>query len=604
MPVFVATTTGELSLLQHEEPETGVGSWSGGSQIGAGWTQMKIVGGPDGRVYSIPQNGELRRLRWNGTGWDSVNGGQHEVIGTGWNRYTTPEYSNRITVDERGHFYTVEPDGNLHQWVHNETSKTWTHRIIDTGWSQYNLVVAAGNGVIWARKPDGNFYRFRYHTESQRWLQREKNLGIGWNSFSAVFSPGADIFYAVRPDTGDMFWYRYFESTDSWAGNVGKLVGQGWNRPNVLATTNTCALTTNPFPSRPAVTTRDNAPTSISEANSGLLQYFYTDTFGRLVHGRQRNTSDLTLIDYTVVAGHQSFTDMPTSVVDGNGNLHVAALGQDSATRRATQTAGSTTWTPLADFGGWTPKPATFITDTNKTITALAIDATGTLRTHNHNPATSADLGWRATNATGLTNDITTVRTGDAYEILVRTTTGELKAARYTAGTIGPWRNLGNLPGTGKTGFAINPDNTLQLFALNNGTVVTARETTGSALTWNPLPAITAQGTPIVSVSNGIIHLAVHHTDGYIYVTEQTAPASANYRPWRVLADSRTGLAFRSVTEPTAISTTNGRVVITFRDADGQPYVYQSLIPTAQRNNQQPSQETTYEGGPTTKPAN
>lgn len=123
-----------------------------------------------------------------------------------------------------GHIYTVEPDGFLHWRAYDATTGAWTHRVIADGWSQFNLIVAAGRGVIYARAVNGNFYRYRYHAASQRWLVVGRQVGHTWQIYGRVFSAGADILYAVQPD-GKMYWYRWDENTQAWVSNVGKLVG-------------------------------------------------------------------------------------------------------------------------------------------------------------------------------------------------------------------------------------------------------------------------------------------------------------------------------------------------------------------------------------------
>lgn len=167
---YVVRNDGQLRLYQHADPLRGGFSWvdGAGSQIGQGWLGARTVAGPDGVVYAAVDNGELRRLRWNGTDWDVTNGAQYQVIDTGWARYATAPYRNRITVDTRGDIYTVEPDGRLHwrsyraagagSWEHRTldgdyrylpATETWadtgrgTGKVVGTGWhGEYNLTAA------------------------------------------------------------------------------------------------------------------------------------------------------------------------------------------------------------------------------------------------------------------------------------------------------------------------------------------------------------------------------------------------------------------------------------------------------------------------------
>lgn len=147
-----------------------------------------------------------------------------------WQRYTTPEYVNRITVDETGRIYIVDDKGLLKVYLWNNTEKKWLNPsgdVVAKGWGQYDSTTAGGAGVLYARKATGELIRFRYHPESQRFVQSAKQVGTGGNGFKRIFSPGGDVLYGVCPDRV-MPWYRYIESTDSWVDgdNTGVPIGR------------------------------------------------------------------------------------------------------------------------------------------------------------------------------------------------------------------------------------------------------------------------------------------------------------------------------------------------------------------------------------------
>ncbi|GAA1029880.1 MULTISPECIES: tachylectin-related carbohydrate-binding protein [Amycolatopsis] len=110
--------------------------------------------------------------------------------------------------------------------------------------------------MLYARTPDGNLYRFQYDFASARWVQRDKLVGTGWQLFSEIFSPGADILYGRgsyghSPFDGQvgpvLRWYRYSANTDSWAPSAadggGVPVGSGWNTEiHVAAAPDSCQL--------------------------------------------------------------------------------------------------------------------------------------------------------------------------------------------------------------------------------------------------------------------------------------------------------------------------------------------------------------------------
>jgi hypothetical protein len=218
-PIFRMHTTGEFFYDQHGEPETGADNafMPFPPRIDVGWQDGHPVAGLDGTIYAAWNDGALRRYRWNGAGWDTFpGGGQYEIIDpTGWERYRTPAYKNRITVDAEGHFYTIEPDGNLHWRAYDATTRTWRHRAIDGDWNQFDLIVASGRGVLYARTPAGLFFRYRYHADSQRWLMYGKQIGTGYDILDRIVSVGGDVFYGVVPD-GRVFWYRWDENTEAY----------------------------------------------------------------------------------------------------------------------------------------------------------------------------------------------------------------------------------------------------------------------------------------------------------------------------------------------------------------------------------------------------
>ncbi|GAA1025309.1 MULTISPECIES: tachylectin-related carbohydrate-binding protein [Amycolatopsis] len=250
-PIFTTRGDGTLWLYQHTDPRNGAFSWinGNGQQIGSGWQSARSTAGPDGLVYQANSNGQLRKFRWNGTGWDLNTSPTpyYEVIDNGWARYATAEYNNRITVDTRGHIYTVEPDGNLHWRNYDPAAKKWDHRVLGNGWGQYDLIAAAGDGVLYARTPKGELFRYAYDSSTGEWTQKAKPSGTGWNGFKTVTSPGADVLYGSYPaEGGGLLWYRYLPASDTWSDTGranGKLIGTGWyGLYGMTATPDSCRL--------------------------------------------------------------------------------------------------------------------------------------------------------------------------------------------------------------------------------------------------------------------------------------------------------------------------------------------------------------------------
>ncbi|WP_410670846.1 tachylectin-related carbohydrate-binding protein [Amycolatopsis sp. cmx-4-68] len=597
--VFYTLPDTHLDLDRHNEPETGATSWTGRTTIGNAWTGRTLAG-PDGRMYSILDNGDVLRQRRLATSWE--NGGVSQKIATGWTGVSLPQYRNRITVDATGDFYWSHD--NILAWVrYDETTKVWTDRLIDTGWTQtkYDLIVGAGAGVFYARTPAGALYRFQYDPASQRWIEYATLVGTsGWQNFSQIASAGGDVLYALDKNNGQLKWYRYLGG-GSWTGPT--VVGTIGTDYQLSVTTDDCKLVNPGLPARPAVPARPSPATFLTEGVEGKVQHFYVDDFGRLIHGRQR-TDDVTIVEFAVVPGYQEFSGVPSAVRAADNSLVVTALGQDAETRVSTQAAGATGWPALSGFGGWTPGPAQVVLRDGVSY-AFAVDAGGKLWLRPQDPASKQFLPWRVLASTGLSPDITVVPQGDGIDVFARTTAGLYTKATYANGALGAWITV---PGTGWTTTAAavaNPDSNLQVFAVQpDGAVVTQRELSGGFTgAWKPLTGITATGAPAAATDpGGTIHVAVRANDGYVYVTEQVAPGSGTYRAWQRLADSRTGASYQSTTDPALTAHSTGGVVAAFRDSDGVSYVYSSAVAAGLAVRAAGGDRSVFTGGPAPKP--
>ncbi|WP_410653135.1 tachylectin-related carbohydrate-binding protein [Amycolatopsis sp. cmx-4-54] len=600
--VFYTKPDTVLQLDRHNEPETGARSWTGNTTIGNTWAG-KTLAGPDGRMYLINDNGDVLRQRRLATGWE--NGGAGQIIATNWRGVTHPAQRNRITVDSLGDFYWSH-DGILAWLRYDETTKVWTDRLIDTGWatSRYDMIVGAGAGVFYARTPGGDLHRFHYDANSQRWLEYAKLIGAGgWQNFAQMASAGGDVLYTLDKNNGQIKWYRYL-GDGTWAPGptVIGTIGADWQ---LSVTTDECKLVNTGVPTRPAVPLRTNAPSTVLEGAGGRLQHFYVDGFGRLIHGRQRS-DDVTVVEFTVVPGHQAYTGTPSAVRLADDSLRVVALGQDSESRTSTLATGTTTWPAVSGFGGWTPDAASLVQRAGLGA-AFMIDGLGRLWVRPQDGGSKQYLPWRMLPSSGLAGDLTAVVQGDGIDLVARTTAGAYTKATYANGALSAWTAVTGSGGTGKLAGAPNPDNSLEAFVTRaDGAVVTQREKAdGFSGAWVPLTGLVAAGPPAVTVdSGGIVHVAVRANDGYVYTTEQSAPGSTSYKAWRQLIDSRTGAAYQSATDPAVTSVSGGGVVVTFRDIDGVTYAYSPTpAPAAAMRSAPASDGTTYRGGPLPKPS-
>ncbi|MCP2246899.1 tachylectin-related carbohydrate-binding protein [Lentzea aerocolonigenes] len=243
--IFTMQADGDLWRYQHAGAADGSFNWTGATQVGWGWGG-KTFAGPNGWLFNITTGGELRRLRYNGSGWDTFpGGGQYETFGWGWQKFVEPANRGKITVDVDGSFYTLEGD-QLRWWHYEQDARQWapgSGRVLDVGWSRFDLIAASGSGGLQARDSSGALHRFRYHRGTERFMAYDQSAA-GWQGHSKLFSAGGDAYYAVRPDTGQLLWNKYDESDSygQWTSG-GLVVGSGWGTDiDITATTNDCAV--------------------------------------------------------------------------------------------------------------------------------------------------------------------------------------------------------------------------------------------------------------------------------------------------------------------------------------------------------------------------
>lgn len=554
-PVYRVLTNGNMLLYQHLEPETGLRSWDSNTPtIGRAWHNLRPAAAPDGVIYAPFSDGTLRRYRWNGTSWDTFAGGeQHEVIDlTGWDRYFTAEYRNRITVDTEGHIYTVEPDGFLHWRSYDPTADIWTHRTIDSGWNKYDLIIAAGRGIIYARTPGGILYRYRYHAASQRWLDTGRLVGRDWQTYDRVLSAGADVLYGIKPN-GDMFWYRWNENTQAWVSLTGKKVGSGWIDWATTAAPDACTLVGTTSPTRPTAPLRPHRPVTLQYTTNGDVHYTYVDGEGRAVHAGATDVSSGTPIGFAAVPGFTGVTGITSTGEYQDGRVQLVAAGTDSEVRSNVQTAVRGPWTGTTTLGGFVPGPAAIVRQADNTLLIFALDAANDLWLRRQAGVNGPFDAWIRVGTTPLTpGRLTLVATASGVRILGLDQNGTFQTTTYAANSLGTWTSLGGSGFTGTLSAVAMPDATLQVFATNAGTVQTQRQAaTGFPGSWTPLAGLTAAGSPsAILTPDGTLQLVARADDGYAYYTGQVAPGSSEYTPWREI----TNYTEQTSTDPTALA--------------------------------------------------
>ncbi|WP_033443574.1 tachylectin-related carbohydrate-binding protein [Saccharothrix sp. NRRL B-16314] len=440
-------------------------------------------------------------------------------------------------------------------------------KVLDTGWNQYNLIVATDDGVLYARTPNGDLFRFRWNPASDRFTQYRERVGWGWAIYNRVFSPGGDILYGTRTDTQQLVWFRYGEDTATWAG--GTAIGSGWSDElDVVADTNSCRLTGYPVPTRPSVPQRSDAATTPVQGTDGLVTFFYVNSAGGLTAGKQRYAGDYEIIEYDVIADYHQFTGAPGVGVREDGRLETLANSHDDAAYRGrVQSTANGSWGPITGVTthqGWMLSDPVVVSEADKTLTVYAVDDGGALWRRTQVAPNSAYMPWRKIGGTGLTTDFTLVRNGTALDVVARSGDGSLRTARYAGGTLGTWRAIGT-DTTGKPAAVAHANGDLQVFVrATDGTVRTQRESGGVFPgAWQTIGNIIAAGSPAAVLrAGGLVELAVRGTDGLVHQSSQVAPAGG-FGPWTVhyFEDA--------ATDPTGLLLTSGSPIFTWRSTDG-----------------------------------
>ncbi|MEV1146135.1 tachylectin-related carbohydrate-binding protein [Micromonospora sp. NPDC049799] len=568
--VFAVTSTGTLRHYPVTAPGTSTSVYQGSTTIGvSGWTTFgKVLAGPNHRVYGINSSG-LARYRWLGSGsnWELVDGKQAWRISTGFTEYASGTLKNKITVDEIGDFYTVDAAGRLNWHRFDEAAKTWafTDRTLDTGWDQYDLIVAAGVGVLYARRPDGTLHRYRFDPVSQRWIDRARQVGTGWQMFTkGVFSAGGDTLWGIRAD-GILNQYRLREDTWAWAVHR-TTANTGWGGfLNVTATTDTCKLTASHTPARPSTPTRTNTAVAVLQAPAsgtalGTVEYAYTDNTGRLLHGRQ-NPDSFSSVQWAGAPGLEAYTGVPALVADSGSRIRVVAHVDSSDVRSLDQKQpGLPDWHPSLDLGGRMLSEPAVARLSDASLVVVASDGAGALWFRRQDGTTGDLRAWeRLGTTTGLTGTPVLTALGDrSAAVLVRDAAGTLHVATYRDGTLGAWSSLGGTGFTDTPSVVLRPGPRLMVFARHTDGTVQVRSQASDGTwpgAWTPVGGgAVAVGSPsaVLNPVSGTVSVFVRDAQGTIQHSYETTAGGSTWREWQTAS---TGEVY--VSDPTAFAFTN-----------------------------------------------
>ncbi|MFZ4699416.1 MAG: tachylectin-related carbohydrate-binding protein [Candidatus Methylumidiphilus sp.] len=197
-----------------------------------------VFGDGDGAVYAIKADGTLQWFqhynRLVGTsGW--ANGGIAKNVGVGWSGVT------KAFSGGDGVVYVVTANGDLRWYRHDGRftgTAVWGVNVggttVGVGWGSFTKVFSGGDGVIYAIQADGILRWYRHTgwlTGANTWAAGSgAQIGTGWNSFSKVFSGDDGVIYGIQAN-GILRWYRHdgrLDGTFNWAAGSGAQIGTGW----------------------------------------------------------------------------------------------------------------------------------------------------------------------------------------------------------------------------------------------------------------------------------------------------------------------------------------------------------------------------------------
>ncbi|MFI5837255.1 tachylectin-related carbohydrate-binding protein [Micromonospora sp. NPDC051300] len=604
MPFVYNTTAGLLYQRDLRNPFTGSTTWGGQTTIGtSGWTAGRMLGGPDGRVYTISSAG-LNRYRRVGTSWELVDGKQNWLISSSFTGYATAAFRDKITVDEAGDFYLIDNAGKLRWYRFDEPTRKWviSGRVIDSGWEKYNLVVATSPGVLYARLASGGtLHRYRFDPSTERWLMRDKLVGSsGFASFTkGLFTAGGDSLFGVQA-TGNVIQYRYDEDAGGWpvqSQSVGTM-----NYPNVFTFTNICHQGALTAPVRPSTPTQQYSPIAVlqappaSGAAVGTVEYAYVDNIGRTIHGRQTDPDAYSSIQWTPVESVESSTGKPSLTTDKDGKLRLFTHQTSSDVRVLTQTAlGAPAWKPWAGLAGGMLSEPVGVRLADDTLVVFALDAGGALWARTQDKVDGADgdlLGWTKLGGTGLAgNPAVTVGTDGSATVTAVDGTGAVVTATYKDRALTtPFTSIGGTGFTGTPAVVVMPGRRAMVFARNgDGTIKRQYQNVDGTWsgTWDTVGSgtVTAAGNPsaILDPNLGRILVVTRTSDNTLVNSWETGQGTGVWGDWI----SPDGLATYP-TDPTAFSLQNSSgtsLAYVSRNLNGSVIVFvaQGLTSAARR---------------------
>jgi hypothetical protein len=377
----------------------------------------------------------------------------------------------------------------------------------------------------------------------------------GWKHLPAAgliqaWSDGSVLKYGLAVYADDMTVngnYRRFFSWDN-----------GSNRPTLTITYDGLMAPVQPVEqlSRPSV---------MQASATNALEYGYVDNDGQLWQGKQVDPSNFDLVDWTILSDGQVLTGRPALSELRNGRVIVAAAHTRGSVWTRARTAGvSSSWGPLADYGGMMRTRAAVAQMPSANPVVFSVDGQGQLWVLSPDLLRPGDeVGvfrtWRSLGAANLAGAPTVLAGRTAIELFgLDRTTGAVKVATYNPdGTLTAWTDLGGSGFTGEPAVVYLPGFAPRVFVRSaDGVIVTKQRDLSGVWSseWAPVSGLSTIGSPaaVLAPIQGRFELIARAADGTLWSTGETQQASGVWRPWVLVVDEL-GNPARSGSDPTAL---------------------------------------------------
>ena len=306
----------------------------------------------------------------------------------------------------------------------------------------------------------------------------------------------------------------------------------------------------------------------LSVGTLGAMEYAYVDNIGVLRHGHQISPNDFTSIQWTAISGNEAFTGRPGLLEQADGKLHVVAHNTDSNVWVNTEaTKDPLVWGSWVSQGGSMSTHPVVVRQSDSTLVAFATNSGplgGQLWEMTQNGVNGPYGSWQSLGrpslppppqtdgveplvTEGLTDTPTAVVVGTQVKLFgVDNIDGSVMMATYAGGVLSDWTSLGGTGVTGSPAVVVLPGGKLRVFVrAGDGSIQTKIQDDLGVFpdTWDTVAGLTAAGSPaaILSPITATTEVVVRGTDGIMYSTGETAPASGAWRSWAQA--SGTGMA-------------------------------------------------------------